>query len=98
MENIRIAVGLEDKAPEHLPSPELAGYLTCVAEYIASGRYQEEELENCIKHLHEHLKSLYAVQTLISALICRCVFQAPEPMLDKQHSSMLMECYRSLAV
>jgi hypothetical protein len=67
MEIVREAVGVEDKTPDHLPSPDLAGYLTCAAENIASGRYREDELENCIKNLHEHLKSPYAVQMLMGA-------------------------------
>ena len=98
MDNIRMAVGLEDTTPDHLPSPELAGYLTCVMENIASGRYQEEELEKCIKHLDEHLKGTYAVQALMGALFCRWVFQASESMLETQDSEKLMKYYKSLAV
>jgi hypothetical protein len=98
MDNIRMAVGPEDTTPDHSPSPELAGYLTCVMENIANGRYQEEELEKCIKHLYEHLKSTYAVQALMGALFCRWVFQASEPMLEPQDSEKLMKYYESLAV
>jgi hypothetical protein len=98
MEDIRVAVGLEDKMLEHLPSPDLAGYLTCFVENIASGRYREEELENCIKHLNEHLKSTYAVQKLMGVLFCRWVFQAPETIMEKQHSQLLMKHYEGLAV
>jgi hypothetical protein len=96
MVNIRKAIGLQDKEPEHLPSVESTGLLVHTVEDITNGHIPEDELESVIELLHEHLQSPYAVQTLMGALFCRWVFQAPEPMCEGQHSEMLLQDYEHI--
>lgn len=96
MDNIRQAIGLEDQVPDHLPDRADAGYLTQALEYIASGRLKDDELEGHLQKLAKDgvLASLYSIQALMSALLIRWLFQAPEPMLSGQYTDMLMSHYK----
>ena len=98
MDNIRNGTGLQDEIPEYLPTLGSAGYLTCVAEDVASGRIQDDELESRLRHLvkSEHLKSLYSVQTIIGALFLRWLFKSPEAMCRNEHSNLVMKQYDAL--
>ncbi|KAF1939698.1 hypothetical protein EJ02DRAFT_424605 [Clathrospora elynae] len=68
MDHLRVAVEIENKLIDHLPINESAGRLTRAGEDIASGRTREDELEDCIKYILNHLKSPYSVQTLMGGL------------------------------
>jgi hypothetical protein len=70
------------------PIPKLGPYAllwhNCL-EQIASGQMADTELA---KHMHvfeKHLVSPHSQQALLSALFCRWVFQAPEPIFKDHH-------------
>lgn len=75
------------------PTPTLAaaGYLSRSSEDIASGRVAHAELSDTIKNLEKYLSRPHAQQALLSAVICRWVFQSPEPICKDHHPKPLMK-------
>ena len=76
-------------------SASSAGYIVGFAENIATGRVSTDQLDLYIESVSGPLKSPYAQQTLLSALFCRWVFAAPEPMLHAMHSDGMMHLYEN---
>jgi hypothetical protein len=72
-----------------------AGYVVGFAENIATGRVSNDQLDSYIESVSGPLKSPHAKQTLFSALFCRWVFAAPEPMLHAMHSDGMMHLYEN---
>ncbi|KAF9700554.1 hypothetical protein EKO04_001480 [Ascochyta lentis] len=93
---IVFTVGHDNDTP--FPSKLSAGYLSARAEDIASSRVLDAELESCIRGLRKHLISPHALQLLLSALLCRLVFQSPEPLLDGEHTKGWLKLYEAVAV
>jgi hypothetical protein len=73
-----------------------AGYLACSAENIAYGRIPEYQLKAYLESLAGPLRSPYAQQTILGALICRWMLSDPEPMLNTMYSQGLMQLYNGV--
>ncbi|KAF2993956.1 hypothetical protein E8E13_000054 [Curvularia kusanoi] len=74
------------------------GTLTARAEDIAYGRVADLELLPRICGLRNHFGSSLAMQLLIGAVLCRLIFQSPEPLLEGQHSMLMMSLYEAFSV
>lgn len=95
-EAVAWTVGYDNATP--LPSPSSASYLTARVEDIANGRVPDVELGSYIRNLRKYLVSPHAMQLLLSALLCRLVFQTPEPLLEGEHTKGWMKLYEAVAV
>ena len=93
-EHIVLTVGPNNTSPKI--DAASAGYVACFAENIAYGRIPGDQLKTYIESLSALLKSPHAQQALFSALFCRWIFAAPEPMLHAMHSDGMIHLYNSI--
>ncbi|KAF3037822.1 hypothetical protein E8E12_007224 [Didymella heteroderae] len=93
-EHIVSIVGANKTSPKI--SQLSAGFVACSAENIAYSRIPKDQLKTYLESLAGPLKSPYAQQTLLSALICRWLLSDSEPMLDTMHSPGMMQLYAAV--